>query len=178
MRLFLPYAQLSIPCNSAFRSYCRKCTWHKHDLKTVKPHRFLGYSFPCQKQSALLRNKTIRSVKNKNDSEVAIRYLESRFNCKISGAASTFEALTGVVFISLNLIPGALNLIPGALSLIPGFIHFQCFVREVKTCSIAEKYLKCRIPDDFPRIKELSFRLKDKSDINKSDIEKSLKKNK
>ena len=158
MRPFLSDARLLMSCNTAFRGYCRKPAWHEYDLKTVKPHKFFGYSFPCQIQSALLRNKTIRSVKNKNDSEVALRYLESKSQFKSHGAISLIEILSGAV-------------IP--LILIPGLIHLRCFTRDVTTCSIAENYLKCNRSEVFPEIKKLSF-----ISTNKSDIDKLLKEDK
>ena len=139
--------------NAAVRTYSKQPIWPACDLKTVKPHSFFGYSFPCQKSSALLRNRTIRSIKNGNDSEVALRYLESRFKFKFHGALSAIESLSTFFLFLPNCIPA--------------YIHYRCFRRDLETCSIAENHLKNISLEGFSGVKKLNYICADKDTVNK-----------
>jgi hypothetical protein len=109
-----------------------------HVHKNVAPTRtFMFGSFPCEKQAAAIRNKTLAEIEKKDVSMVAYRYLQSK-------KAKTNAAIEAVgMAISVIAAPHTL-------------VAIRNNRRYVQTQKICEGYLKMKLGDDFKKIKKLS----------------------
>ena len=66
-------------------------------LKEVTPQTIFGYSAPCQKKVAHIRNDLAKSIHERDTAMVALRYVQAREGCRVTKKQSIFFSVMALV---------------------------------------------------------------------------------